>query len=78
MFGDNFLVKLCIFSFHVWKNKLASLQWPLLSFLISCCGDKSPYFFEVPNSHIINLFINQHFQPKHCIKERSEGGVSFV
>lgn len=31
-FGDNFLVKLCIFSFHVWKkkkrNKLASLQLP--------------------------------------------------
>lgn len=42
-FGDNFLVKLFFFSFHVWKNKLASLQFLPLPCLISCCGNKSTF-----------------------------------
>lgn len=80
-FGDNFLVKLCIFSFHVWKKKKKETNWLLYSCLLSFSlyfllwRQISYFFFFLSPQHarIISLLINRHLQLKYCIEERNEG-----
>ena len=56
------------------KSKLAFLQLPPFFLFISCCGDKSRYFFRSTTCTHNQSYINQHFQFKYCTEDRNKGG----
>ena len=65
------LFLLCCFK----KSKLTFLQLPPFFLFISCCGDKSPYFFRSTTCTHNQSYINQHFQFKYCTQDRNKGEI---